>query len=97
VRPRRHLHRPHPGRDTGQPAADLDRPRPRAAELELPRWDRAFEQAIRPGLAEALRNHAALLDRDPEGVTEPAATRYSEERLVATGATVEAAAEFELR
>jgi amidase len=42
-------------------------------EVGLPSWGWAFEASLRIGLAEAMRNHGALLDRDPEGVAEDTA------------------------
>ena len=39
-------------------------------EVELPSWDDAIEAALRIGLSEAVRNHGAMIDREPELVGE---------------------------
>jgi amidase len=65
--------------DRALAAAELE-----VVEVELPSWGQAFEAAIRLGLTEAVRNHGALLDRDPEHVTEStaAAIRLGREMAV---------------
>ncbi|MFT3864700.1 MAG: amidase [Solirubrobacterales bacterium] len=54
--------------DRALAAAELE-----VVEVELPGWERAIEAVLRIALVEALRNHGAMIEREPELVGEIAA------------------------